>query len=347
MCGIGCTCSSRVARTPVHSVGINQRFVGALPHLFVILILYRSSYAPSSALAGGYPNENTFRLDIFNQETAVRKVMCKTLPMLVLIIAGLLPLAFPLSIHASEGGYRLLELDGYKVKWGDRRLGVGASISYAFAGKALRFDSARNCGDLAPIQAILGESLSRETLARETAAAFRVWERAAGLSFHEVDDVRDADIIFGAQRQPRGRAFANVSYAADSGEDVRAIEQALVCLNPNQQWKVGFNGDENVYDIRYTLIHEIGHAIGLDHPGPSGQVMAFRYTETFSDLQPGDLRGIQLLYGRAANVNNDGEPANGYVTQLAQKSSDEVYHANNLIDSAIITTEAQAIVSSR
>lgn len=275
----------------------------------------------------------------------MRIVTCKTFAKLALIMAGLLPLAFPLTAHASEGGYRLLELDGFKVKWGDRRLGVGASISYAFAGKALRFDDARNCGDLAPIEGIVGKSLSRETLTRETAAAFRVWERAAGLSFHEVDDVRDADIILGAQGKPSGRAFANVSYAADPGEGVRAIEQALVCLNPEHEWKVGFDGDEDVYDIRYTLIHEIGHAIGLDHPGPSGQVMAFRYTEAFSDLQPGDLRGVQLLYGRAANVNNDGEPA---ITQLAQKPSDEVYQPNHLIErSATITTEAQATESSR
>ena len=231
-------------------------------------------------------------------------------------------MAFSLPAQASEGGYRLLELDGYKVKWGDRRLGVGASISYAFAGKTLRFDDARNCRDLAPIEALSGENLSMETLERETAAAFRVWERAAGLSFHEVDDVRDADIILGAQGQPSGRAFANVSYADDPEEGVRAIEQALVCLNPEHAWKVGFDGDEDVYDIRYTLIHEIGHAIGLDHPGPSGQVMAFRYTEAFDDLQPGDLRGVQMLYGRAAD---DSEPGHGFIPQLAQKPTDEAY----------------------
>lgn len=275
----------------------------------------------------------------------MRLFTCAYLPILALMIAGLLPLAFPLPAHASDGGYRLLELDGYKVKWGDRRLGAGASISYAFAGKALRFDDARNCGDLAPIEALSGESLSMETLKRETAAAFRVWERAAGLSFHQVDDARDADIILGAQGKPSGRAFANVSYTADPEEGVRAIDQALVCLNPEHKWKVGFDGDEDVYDIRYTLIHEIGHAIGLDHPGPSGQVMAFRYTEAFEDLQPGDLRGVQLLYGRAAD---DGGPANGVATQLAQKPADEVYHASNQAgDTVIITTQDQALGSVR
>jgi hypothetical protein len=250
----------------------------------------------------------------------VRPVTHAYLPMLALIAAGFLPLVFPLPADASKGGYRLLELDGYKVKWGDRRLGVGASVSYAFAREALRFDEARNCSDLAPIEMLLGENLSMEMLARETAAAFQVWERAAGLSFHEIGDARDADIVLGAQGQPRGRAFANVAYAPDSEEGVRSIERALVCLNPDHEWKVGFDGNEAVYDIRYTMIHEIGHAIGLDHPGPSGQVMGFRYTEAFDDLQPGDRRGIQQLYGPAAD---DGGPVNGFDTHLAEKPTED------------------------
>ena len=272
----------------------------------------------------------------------MRSVTHAHLPMLALIMAGLLPSVFPLPAHAGEGGYRLLELDGHKVKWGDRRLGVGASVSYAFAREALRFDDARNCRDLAPIEALLGENLSMETLARETAAAFRVWERAAGLSFHEVGDARDADIVLGAQGQPRGWAFANVSYAPDPEEGVRSIERALVCLNPDLEWKVGFDGNENVYDIRYTLIHEIGHAIGLDHPGPSGQVMAFRYTEAFDDLQPGDLRGVQRLYGRAVN---DGGPADGFDTQLAEKPT-KAYRANHPIGDSVMSTVEDEVIGS-
>lgn len=233
---------------------------------------------------------------------------------LALTIAGFLPLAFSPSGHAGEGGYRLLELNGYKVKWGDQRLGVGARVSYAFAGEALRFEDAFNCRDMVPISALVGKNLSMETLESEAAAAFRIWERAADISFHRVDDARDADIVLGAQGQPRRRAFANVSYAPDPAEDgVRAIKQALVCLNPEQEWKVGFDGDHNVYDVRYTLIHEIGHAIGLNHPGPSGQVMGFRYTEDFDGLQAGDLRGVQRLYGPP--VDDHGRSV-GFDTQL-------------------------------
>jgi hypothetical protein len=257
----------------------------------------------------------------------VRSFTRSNLSLLVLILAGFVSLAIPVPAHAGEAGYRLLELDGTKVKWGDKRLGVGASISYAFARENLKFETAINCVDMAPIEVLSAQTLSMETLTRETAAAFRVWESAADLSFHEVADVRDADIILGAQGRPHGRAFASVSYKPESEDGVRAIEQALVCLNPDHQWKVGFDGNEDVYDIRYTLVHEIGHAIGLDHPGPSGQVMGFSYTEAFDDLQPGDLRGVQHLYG----------PANDYDSGLAINESSESRRANG-DDHSLINT---------
>jgi hypothetical protein len=214
-------------------------------------------------------------------------------------IVVLLPLALPLL--ANDGEYRLLELGGYKVKWGEPKLGVGASISYAFADETMRFDDARNCSDLAPMKALSGKGLPFEIWERETAAAFRAWEHAANLSFHQVDDARNADIVLGAQGKPRGRAFANVTYLPGLQEGVRLIDQALVCLNPDWGWKVGFDGDTDVYDIRYTLIHEIGHAIGLDHPKSEGQIMGFRYTEAFAELQSGDVRGIRRLYGPSAS----------------------------------------------
>jgi hypothetical protein len=56
------------------------------------------------------------------------------------------------------------------------------------------------------------------------------------------------------------------------------------------------------YDLRYTIAHEIGHAIGLDHPAAGGQIMGYRYEEQFRDLQPGDIAGAVLLYGRRPSV---------------------------------------------
>lgn len=288
----------------------------------------------------------------------MRTITRAHLPMLALLTVGFL--ATPLQAQVGEDGYRLLESHGDTVKWGDRRLGVGASISYAFAAEALRMDDRRtwlagagNCGQLAPAETLLGEHLSMEVLARETAAAFHAWERAANLSFHQVTNAYDADIVIGAQGQPRRRAFANISYTTGSDTGVRAIDQALVCLNPEERWKVGFDGDENVYDIRYTLIHEIGHAIGLDHPGPSGQVMAFRYTEAFHDLQAGDLRGAQLLYGPARqhrettanNTSTTGDSANDGAFGIGEtrRTAQEAVMFNSALQAPAIRASGKAL----
>jgi hypothetical protein len=79
---------------------------------------------------------------------------------------------------------------------------------------------------------------------------------------------------------------------------VKPISRALICLNPLKRWKIGFDGDLGVYDLRYTLAHEIGHTIGLDHPDGGTQIMGYRYLEQFRELQPGDIAGAVRLYGR-------------------------------------------------
>jgi hypothetical protein len=230
--------------------------------------------------------------------------------------ATFLALVCPLAIGSatatisSDGSFRLLKLDGYHVKWGDSALGAGATVSYAFVDSLRHFDGARNCRELVPMDGLaMRHGISQATLQEEAAAAFRVWEEAANITFVPVDDPDRADILIGAQGQPVGRAYANVEYQPGSTDGVRAISQALICLNPDQRWKVGFDGDIQVYDIRYTLVHEIGHAIGLDHPGPSGQLMSFRYSEEYSDLQSGDFRGVQLLYGVSMKNMTAGSPS--------------------------------------
>jgi len=194
--------------------------------------------------------------------------------------------------------FRLLQLDERPVKWGEALLGTGAVVSYAFVDAPQHFADARNCGRLLPVADLATRhSLAVASIREEAATAFRVWEQAANITFVAIEDGGQADILIGAQGYPIGRAWANVEYQPDSSNPVRSIDQALICLNPAMPWKIGFDGDIDVYDIRYTLVHEIGHAIGLDHPGRVGQVMSFHYDEQHNELQPGDLEGVRLLYG--------------------------------------------------
>jgi len=193
-------------------------------------------------------------------------------------------------------GFRLLDLDGNLVQWGTGRADEVVTVTYAFARRPIRFEDALNCAGLVPLDALLARSgIDFEQLREEARIAFSMWESVADIRFREVNAAR-ADILIGAQAEPTGHAFADVKYKSGEGA-WRQIERSLICLNPVKRWKIGFDGNLKVYDLRYTLAHEIGHAIGLDHPQPGGQIMSARYEERFRTLQFGDVAGAVQLYG--------------------------------------------------
>jgi hypothetical protein len=104
-------------------------------------------------------------------------------------------------------------------------------------------------------------------------------------------------VLIGAEADPVGYAYADVKYMKGGAGATRQIDRSLICFNPLKRWKVGFDGNLAVYDLRYTIAHEIGHAIGLDHPEPHGQLMSMDYLEIFRSLQAGDVSGAVRFYG--------------------------------------------------
>lgn len=198
-------------------------------------------------------------------------------------------------------GFRLLDFDGIYVRWG----GSGsdpATVTYAFVKDEVHFPDARNCTGMVAVEELLASSgIAKEAFAKEVVAAFDMWERVANIRFERAAEGSKPGILIGAQSDPVGHAYADVAYAKDKADgSVRQIERSLICLNPTKRWKVGFDGNLAVYDIRYTLAHEIGHAIGLDHPEPHGQLMSMRYQEGFRTLQAGDVSGVVRIYGARA-----------------------------------------------
>jgi hypothetical protein len=202
-------------------------------------------------------------------------------------------------------GFRLLDLENQAVKWRTPTFGRSAVVTYAFATSPVTTPGARNCASMLPPAAVFEPSeISKRQFRSEVAAAFRMWEKVAEISFRETSDTASAGILIGAQAQPIGRAFTNVALKQGTGRKAvqKVIGRSLICLNPKQPWKVGFDGRLGVYDLRYTVAHEIGHAIGLDHPSAAGQLMSYRYDEKQNGLQPGDIKGAVLLYGPRAST---------------------------------------------
>jgi len=230
-------------------------------------------------------------------------------------------LAAMMSTMCAAADRRLLVLEGSWVKWGQPQWGSGASVTYAFAERPQNSPNARNCASLLPFDTLAEKTgFPRNKIESEAKAAFAAWAQVTGLSFVETKDAARADIVIGAQGSPTGRAFTSVELeagpvaevpAAERGftmspeppsagaepQGMRQIRKALICFNPIAKWKIGFDGKLDVYDIRYTLTHEIGHAIGLDHPGIAGALMDFRYDEKQKNLTKGDIEAAQRLYG--------------------------------------------------
>jgi predicted Zn-dependent protease len=164
----------------------------------------------------------------------------------------------------------------------------------------VEFPDAINCKAMVPVAAMLERSaIAAAAFEAAVQGAFREWERVADLTFTYVADPAGADILIGAQAQPRGIAFANVQHDPSATGSFAPITRASVCYNPLLSWEVGLDGNRKTFSIGQITTHEIGHAIGLDHPGRSGQLMGYRYTEEVPGLQPGDVMGAVKLYGRA------------------------------------------------
>jgi Matrixin len=212
-----------------------------------------------------------------------------------LALAGLVGIG---GVHAQTYlGFRLLDFGGIYVRWGGNAVDP-VVVTYAFVRQDVEFPDARNCKVMAPMDRLLADSsITEEAYEAEVKAAFEMWERVANIRFEPAADGSKPGILIGAQRDPIGHAFADVAYAQSMDGKLRPIERSLICLNPMKRWKIGFDGNLTVYDLRYTIAHEIGHAIGLDHPEPHGQLMSMRYQEGFRTLQAGDVSGAVRIYG--------------------------------------------------
>lgn len=138
----------------------------------------------------------------------------------------------------------------------------------------------------------------RDVWQREIARSLQTWANVSKLNFHFVTDnglasgtsgsaqgdSRFGDIRIGAHPLSNGYvAYAYFPSGSTLGGDIT--------LNPNTTFKVGA-----YLDLFSTMLHEVGHSIGLNH-STSGTIMYATITSVYTGLAADDIAGAQAIYG--------------------------------------------------
>ena len=152
--------------------------------------------------------------------------------------------------------------------------------------------------------------------------AFNEWASVANIKFVYVADSAATDIRFGMDDVDGDNGTLGTTYSWFA-DDV--FEFSDIAFDIGENWSPYTGGWQvSFYSV---ALHEIGHALGMDHENDGPAVMnslieGFGYV--INSLTPDDIAGIRSIYGASvqdANVSGTGYNDNMHGTEQAQTMS--------------------------
>jgi hypothetical protein len=172
-----------------------------------------------------------------------------------------------------------------------------AHISYSIVGDGVSWDHGTS-----NLNARLNTQAGSDVWKRELARALQTWASVANIN---ITRANDSNLPFDVAGQAQGDTrFGDIRIGGHAFHDRNILAQTFFPppngrtaagdseINTAIHWSIGSG-----IDLYSVMLHEFGHALGLDHSHVPGAVMDPIYGGVRSGLLPDDIAGIQAIYG--------------------------------------------------
>lgn len=156
--------------------------------------------------------------------------------------------------------------------------------------------------------------------------AFALWAQDTPLTFTEVSNEADADIVVGWASGDHGDGdpfdgpgdvLAHASFPNPYDDS-----QVFLHFDNDERW---VNSESANVDLLTVAAHEIGHTLGLAHSSDPNALMFASYRGPHRSLDSDDIEGVQSLYGVASAPPEAPEvpPSNATPPPSAEQDTDQ------------------------